>query len=269
MMKAVHKAGRQLVRDFGEVENLQVSLKGPGDFVSAADRKAEETIIYELQKARPKFSFLGEEGGVIQGVDPDHRFIIDPLDGTTNFLHGLPIFASSVGLEYKGEMIAGVIHLPALNETYFAEKGSGAFMLNQDSREKRLRVSSRKRLEDSVIACGMPQLGYGSLPRFFSEMTEIAPQTSGLRRTGSSCIDLAWVAAGKFDGYFDIGPQPWDFAAGMLLVKEAGGTVTDTRGGQDMFEPGKGIIASAYSLHNTLQTHIQAAHKRVNAQAEK
>ena len=192
MVQAVLKAGRGLTRDFGEVENLQVSLKGPGDFVSAADRRADETLIAELRKARPAYGFLTEESGVIAGSDDSHRWIIDPLDGTTNFLHGIPLFAVSLALEREGQLVAGVIYNPILNELYVAEKGAGAFL-----NDRRLRVAARRNLADCVIATGLPGIGRGTHGIAIPEINRMMPRLAGLRRSGSAATDLAWVASGR------------------------------------------------------------------------
>ncbi len=234
MTSAAIKTGRSLKRDFGEVENLVVSVKGPGDFVSAADRKAEKTLYEELSKARPGYGFLMEESGVVEGTDPSHRWIIDPLDGTTNFLHGLPIFSISVALEREGQLIAGVVYNPATDDMYIAEKGQGAWHNN-----RRLRVSPRRNLSDSLIACGIPHLGKAEAhPRFKAELEAVMARASNVRRLGAASIDLALTAAGRFDAYWERNLQPWDIAAGIVLLREAGGFVSDLDGGQDMLEKG-------------------------------
>jgi myo-inositol-1(or 4)-monophosphatase len=234
MTSAAIKTGRSLKRDFGEVENLVVSVKGPGDFVSAADRKAEKTLYEELSKARPGYGFLMEESGVVEGTDPSHRWIIDPLDGTTNFLHGLPIFAISVALEREGQLIAGVVYNPATDDMYIAEKGQGAWHNN-----RRLRVSPRRNLSDALIACGVPHLGKAEAhPRFKAELAAVMARASNVRRLGAASIDLALTAAGRFDAYWERNLQPWDIAAGIVLLREAGGFVSDLDGGQDMLEKG-------------------------------
>ena len=226
MISAARKAGRGLARDFGEVEQLQVSVKGPANFTSSADHRAEETLYRELSKARPAYGFLMEERGVVEGSDKSHRWIVDPLDGTTNFLHGIPLFAVAIALERQGELVASLVYNPIHDELYTAEKGQGAFVNN-----RRLRVSARKSLGDCVISIGIPHRGRtGSHARFLTEGTALMRTVAGLRRTGSACIDLAWVAAGRFDGYVDHDLQPWDTAAGMLLVREAGGYVADIEG---------------------------------------
>jgi myo-inositol-1(or 4)-monophosphatase len=246
MVNAVLKAGRGLARDFGEVENLQVSLKGPGDFVSAADRRSEETLIAELRKARPSYSYLAEESGVTEGSDNVHRWIIDPLDGTMNFLHGIPIFAISVGLEREGTMVAGVIYNPILNELYVAERGSGAFL-----NDRRMRVAGRSHLADCVIATGMPQLNRPGQDVFLKELQPIMSRVAGVRRNGSAAMDLAWTASGRFDGYWQHGLSAWDIAAGIIIAREAGVIVTDANGGDTMLESGS-VIAGNETIHRSL-----------------
>ncbi|MCX5480910.1 inositol monophosphatase family protein [Kaistia geumhonensis] len=233
MVGAATKAGRALARDFGEVEQLQVSVKGPGDFVSAADKKAERTIVEELSKARPGYGFLAEESPAVEGSDRSHRWIIDPLDGTTNFLHGIPIFAISIALERDGQIVAGVIFNPVMDELYVAERGGGAFM-----NERRLRVAQRSALPDCVIATGIPHLGKPGHAAYVKKLAAVMMETSGVRRAGAAALDLAWVASGRYDGFWEDGLKPWDIAAGMLLVREAGGFVSDLSGGDRMLETG-------------------------------
>lgn len=239
MVQAARKAGRSLVRDFGEVENLQVSLKGPANFVSNADRKAEKILHEELAKARPGFGFILEESGEIDGTDESHRWIIDPLDGTTNFLHGIPLFAISIGLVRDGVPIAGLIFNPVTDELFIAEKGAGAFM-----NDRRIRVAARRSLADSVISCGVPHMGRGDLGQFAREYLAIGPKVSGLRRTGAAALDLAWVAAGRFDAFWERGLSPWDMAAGIVLVREAGGYVSDLDDGDKMLAKGDIIVGN-------------------------
>ncbi len=222
MLRASEKAARSLLRDFNEVENLQVSAKGPGDFVSAADRRAEEIIFGELKKARPDYSFLMEESGAVEGTDPEYRWLIDPLDGTTNFLHGLPHWAISIALEHKGEIVAGLIHDPVKDEIFHAEKGTGAFM-----RRRRLRVSGRQDLMLATIATGAPRRSVESRTQFMREYSAIISVAPGLRRFGAAALDLAYVAAGRYEGFWERNLKPWDIAAGLLIVKEAGGFVSD------------------------------------------
>ena len=229
MIAAARKAARALKRDFGEIEHLQVSLKGPANFVSAADRRAEETLYAELSKARPGYGFLGEEGGTREGADKTHRWIVDPLDGTPNFLHGIPQFAISIALERDGAVVAGLVYNPATEEMFIAEKGKGAFL-----NEQRIRVAARKRLSDAVIACGLPHIGRGDLKLGAKETNRMQEQVAGLRRFGAAALDLAWVAAGRLDGYWERDLNPWDMAAGLILVREAGGYASDCDGGDEI-----------------------------------
>ena len=237
MIAAARKAARSLKRDFGEVENLQVSLKGPANFVSAADRRAEETLYAELSKARPGYGFLGEEGGVREGDDKTHRWIVDPLDGTTNFLHGIPQFAISIALEREGAIVAGLVYNPANEELFIAEKGKGAFL-----NDRRIRVGSRKQLREAVLACGLAHIGHGDHDVVKRETGAMLGEVAGLRRLGAASLDLAWVAAGRFDGYWERSLSPWDVAAGIILVREAGGFVSDCEGADQMLE--KGSVAA-------------------------
>ena len=241
MVQAAFKAGKSLARDFGEVQNLQVSLKGPGDYVSQADRKAEKLIRDELLKARPTYGFLGEESEEIKGTDGAHRWIVDPLDGTTNFLHGIPCFASSIALERNGEIVAAVVLNPETDELYTAEKGGGAFL-----NDRRLRVAARKELSDSVIACGVPHLGRGNHGKFLIELRHVMGEVAGIRRMGAASLDLAYVAAGRFDAYWERDLSPWDIAAGILLVREAGGFVSDLDGGNAMLDTGSVACGNEY-----------------------
>jgi myo-inositol-1(or 4)-monophosphatase len=254
MIAAARKAARTLKRDFGEVENLQVSLKGPGNFVTAADRKAEETLKAELAKARPGYSFLGEESGSHAGTDGTHTWIVDPLDGTTNFLHGIPQFAISIGLERSGTIVAGVIYNPITDELYVAERGKGAFL-----NDRRLRVAARKLLADSVVACGLPHLGRGDLDLGLRELGAVQDKVAGLRRFGAAALDLAFVAAGRLDGYWERNLSPWDMAAGILLVREAGGFVTDIDGNSEGMFTKRHIVAGNETIQRELQTLLKAA----------
>ena len=222
MVKAARRAGRSLARDLGEIENLQVSLKGPANFVSLADKRAEEMIYTDLAKARPGYGFIGEEGGTREGTDKSHTWIVDPLDGTTNFLHGIPQFAISIGLQREGVIIAGVIYNPGTDELYIAERGKGAFL-----NEQRLRVAGRKELHDCVVACGLPHIGRGDHELSRREMAALQPRVAGLRRFGAASLDLAYVAAGRLDGYWERNLKPWDMAAGIIMIREAGGVVSD------------------------------------------
>ncbi|MEI8144323.1 MAG: inositol monophosphatase family protein [Alphaproteobacteria bacterium] len=255
MVGAALKAGRGLKRDFGEVEQLQVSLKGPGDFVSQADRKAEEVVKAELAKARPGYGFICEEGGTIEGADKTHTWIVDPLDGTTNFLHGIPHFAVSIGLERDGVLVAGVVYNPALDELYVAERGTGAFL-----NDRRLRVSARRRPEDSVVGCGLPHLGRGDHPEFRRELTAAQARYAGLRRFGACSLDLAYVAAGRMDGFWERGISPWDIAAGIVIVREAGGFVTNCEGHDTMLAAGS-ICAGNEPIQRDLIAMLKDAHK--------
>ena len=253
MMGAARKAARSLVRDYGEVEQLQVSMKGPADYVSSADIRAEKTLRAELKKARPGYGFLLEEGGEIAGDDKSHRWIIDPIDGTTNFLHGIPNFCISIGLERDGEMFAGVVYQPLGDEMFHAEKGAGAFL-----NERRLRVSARRKMEETVIATGIPFHGRPGHKVFLKELETMMANVAGIRRFGSAALDLAYVAAGRCDGYWEAGIKPWDIAAGIVLVREAGGYATDYDGGGKMLETGE-IVAANDHLHQPLLKMLKTA----------
>jgi myo-inositol-1(or 4)-monophosphatase len=246
MVAAVRKAGRSLARDFGEVEQLQVSVKGPANFVSAADHRAEEILYNELRKARHGYGFLMEERGLVEGPDKTHRWIVDPLDGTTNFLHAIPHFAISVGLERAGELVAGVIYNPATNDLFTAEKGKGAFL-----NDRRLRVANRRTLADCVLVTGIPHRGREGHKRFLMECEAAMREVAGIRRLGAAALDLAWVAAGRFDACWEHDLKPWDTAAGILMVREAGGHVSDLAGGTDMFGSGN-VIAGNGTIHKLL-----------------
>ena len=253
MTGAAQKAAKGLRRDFGEVEQLQVSHKGPSDFVSAADIKAEKVLRAELAKARPRFGFLMEEGGEVKGEDGHHRWIIDPIDGTTNFLHGIPHFAISIGLEMDGDIIAGLIFNPITDEMFYAEKGKGAFL-----NDKRLRVSSRNNLLDSVIATGIPFHGRPGHKPFLKQLERVMGGVAGIRRMGAASLDLAYVAAGRCDGFWEIGLQPWDIAAGIILVREAGGYITEIDGGKNALYTGN-VLAANPKLHKQLSDILTAA----------
>lgn len=246
MVNAAMKAARGLSRDFGEVQNLQVSVKGPGDFVSSADHRAEKTIRSELQRARPDYGLLMEESGETAGRDRQHRWIVDPLDGTTNFLHGIPIFAISIALERQGQIVAGVVYNPAMDELYTAERGQGAFL-----NDRRLRVAGRRDLSQCVIGTGIPHLGKADHGGYLEQQRRVMLEVSGVRRLGAAALDLAFVAAGRLDGFWERGLSPWDVAAGMLLIREAGGFVTDFAGGGAMFENGQ-ICAGNEAVHGKL-----------------
>jgi myo-inositol-1(or 4)-monophosphatase len=251
MVGAALKAGKSLARDFGEVQNLQVSVKGPGDFVTQADKRAEEILFNELKRARPDYSFLMEEGGAVEGTDPQHCFIIDPLDGTTNFLHGIPMFAISIALERQGQMVAGVIYNPAMDELYTAERGGGAFL-----NDRRLRVAGRKVLTDCVIGTGVPHLGRGHHGNYLLSLRNVMGEVSGIRSLSSSALDLAWVAAGRFDGFWEEGLKLWDIAAGIVLIREAGGFITDREGKQDGID-GASIVAGNELIHRALMKQLK------------
>ena len=247
MITAARKAGRSLSRDFGEVEQLQVSVKGPGDFVSAADHKAEDIIFKELSKARHGYGFLMEERGAVEGPDKSHRWIVDPLDGTTNFLHGIPLFCISIGLERDGQMVAGVVYNPIMDEIYTAEKGKGAYLNDR----RRLRVAARKNLSDCVVATDSPHKGKPGKEIWLHQADTLMREVAGLRRSGSAALDLCWVASGRYDGYWEQGLKPWDMAAGLLIVREAGGIVSDLSGGDRMFET-SGVLAANPIVHKGL-----------------
>ncbi|MGV8938982.1 MAG: inositol monophosphatase family protein [Allorhizobium sp.] len=246
MVQAALKAGKSLSRDFGEVQNLQVSVKGPSDFVSQADIKAERVVREELLKARPTYGFLGEESEEIIGTDGAHRWIVDPLDGTTNFLHGIPQFAVSIALERNGELVAGVIFNPATDELYSAERGGGAFL-----NDRRIRVAARKVLSDCVVGCGVPHLGRGNHGKFLVELRHVMGEVAGVRRMGAAALDLAYVAAGRLDGFWETGLSPWDIAAGLVLIREAGGYASNMSGGTEIFSTGHVIAGNEY-IHKAL-----------------
>jgi myo-inositol-1(or 4)-monophosphatase len=253
MSDAARKAARGLNRDFGELAELQVAKKAPADFVSAADLKAEQVIFETLTKARPGYSFHGEERGLIEGTDKTHTWIVDPLDGTTNFLHAIPHFAINIALEREGAIVAALTHNPVTNEIFWAEKGKGAFV-----NDKRLRVAARTKLDESVLATGIPFLGHGQHAQFLKELHQVSQRVAGVRRFGSAALDLAWVAAGRFDGYWERDLKPWDLAAGVLLVTEAGGQVTDASGGDAVLATGS-VCAANLEIHPLLLARLNAA----------
>ena len=255
MTDAVMKAARSLKRDFGEVENLQVSRKGPGDFVSAADRKAEKVLREALEKARPGYGFVMEESGIVEGSDQSHRWHIDPLDGTTNFLHGLPHFAISVGLEREGQVVAGIVYDPVKDELFIAEKGKGAFLNN-----RRLRVAARGAVADAVVACGLPHMGKGDHGQFMREAAALMPQVAGLRRLGAAALDLAYVACGRLDAFWERGLNSWDIAAGMVLIREAGGYISDADAGNVPLKTGS-IACGNEVLHRELVKLLKQANR--------
>jgi myo-inositol-1(or 4)-monophosphatase len=254
MVQAALKAGKSLSRDFGEIQNLQVSMKGPGGFVNQADRRSERVVREELLKARPTYGFLGKGTDEIRGTDGSHRWIVDPLNGPTNFMHGIPMFAISIGLERNGEMVGAVIYNPANDELFTAEKGGGAF-----ANDRRLRVSARKSLSDSVIGCAVPHLGHGMHGRFLVQLRHVMGEVAGIRRFGATSLDLAFVAGGRMDGFWEEGLSAWDVAAGILLIREAGGFTSDMSGGTDMFGSGT-MVAGNEHIHKAL---LEAANRPV------
>jgi len=259
MLRAAEKAARSLVRDFGEVEQLQVSRKGPGDFVSAADLRAEEIIFTELSKARPNFGFLMEERGEVKSAESSSRWIVDPLDGTTNFLHGLPHWCISIALEENGEIIAGIIYDPIKDEMFRAEKGNGAFMRN-----KRLRVSGRTHLEGALIVTGAPQRATASRDLFAREYKAMQDQIPGMRRFGAAALDLAYVAAGRFEGFWERDIHPWDMAAGFIIMKEAGGRVSQISG-KDNPVFNNNILAANAALYDDMRKILSTAQQNKDA----
>ncbi len=253
MIDAARKAGRALARDFGEVAELQVSRKGAADYVSAADLKSEQTIFEELSKARPGYGFLAEERGMIEGTDKTHTWIVDPLDGTTNFLHAMPHFAINIALQREGQIVAGITYNPANADLFWTERGRGAYL-----NDRRLRVAARTKFDEAVFATGIPFLGHGQHARFLKELHQVSQRVSGVRRFGAAALDLAWVAAGRFDGYWERDLNAWDIAAGILMVTEAGGVVTDADGAADPLLTGSVCVANA-ELHGPLLERLRAA----------
>ncbi|MFC0408063.1 inositol monophosphatase family protein [Roseomonas elaeocarpi] len=265
VIQAVQKAGKRLLRDFGEVENLQVSMKGPGDFVSQADLRAEETLRTELSRARPGFAFLMEESGESGDRDWEWRWVVDPLDGTSNFLHGIPQWCVSVGIEKRtgensAEVMAGVIYNPVNDELFWAEKGMGTFL-----NDRRLRVSGRRNLQEALFATGIPFANVPKRAEFSTTLARLMPQVAGIRRFGSAALDLAWLAAGRYDGYWELGLKPWDCAAGIIMVKEAGGYVTDPEGGDAW--PSGNVVAGNPHLHPLLREAVVEGITRVASRA--
>jgi len=262
MAGAALKAARGLLRDFGEVEQLQVSQKGPADFVSEADRRAENILRNELSRARPAFGFLMEESGAIEGEADAPRWIVDPLDGTTNFLHGIPHFAISIGLEQNGEMVAGVVYDPVKDEMFWAEKNIGAYL-----NRRRLRVSARSRMQEALLATGIPFGARGGKAEFLAILKPVMERTAGVRRFGSASLDLAYVAAGRYDAFWEFGLSPWDVAAGIVLVREAGGFVTEVDGGKVRLD-GASILAANDRLHGPVGDMLRAALAEAPADSE-
>ena len=261
MIKAARRAGRSLKRDLGEVEQLQVSLKGPRNFVTAADHRAEAILREELAKARPDYGFLGEEGGAHPGTDKTHRWIVDPLDGTTNFLHGIPHFAIAIALERSGAIMAGLIYNPANDEMFVAERGKGAFL-----NDRRIRVAARQRLTDAVVGCGLPHYGRGDIALARSEIAAAQRAFAGLRRYGAATLDLAWVAAGRLDAFWERDLSPWDLAAGSLVVREAGGFISDLDGGDAILSKGN-VVAGNETMHRELLRLLREAAKAAGTEA--
>jgi len=256
MTDAVRKAGRRLARDFGEIEHLQVSRKGPADFVTRADMKSEDILFENLSRDRPGYGFVMEERGVVEGTDRSHRWIVDPLDGTLNFMHAQPHFAISVALEREGQLVAGVVYNPAVDELFHAEKGRGCYV-----NDRRLRVANRRDLRECVIATGMPFFGKQGHARFLKELHRIMPVTAGVRRYGAASLDLAWIAAGRFDGFWERHLQPWDIAAGIVLVREAGGLAVPIDADADMLETGHIVAGNEYVVARLCDS-LEKAHSR-------
>ena len=245
MTAAVRKAARSLQRDYGELANLQVSQKAPGDYVTAADQKVDTFLREELAKVRPGYAFLTEETGVVPGTDPEHRFIIDPIDGTMNFMHSVPFFAITIALERKGELVAAITYNPITDEMYSAEKGGGAFLNN-----KRMRVAQRRDIHDTLVSYEMPHRGGKDLPLSRAELSVLQGRVVGIRGTGSAALSLAYVAAGRFDCFFELGLSPWDTAAGILLIQEAGGSVGTFTG--KTYEDGGHLVAGSPRAYTAL-----------------
>ncbi len=256
MVRAARKCARALARDFGEVENLQVSKKGPADFVTVADLKAEKTLRDELARARPAFGFLLEEGGEVAGEKDAPRFVIDPLDGTTNFLHGIPHFAISIGVERDGALLAGVVYDPLRDEMFWAEKGIGAYV-----NDRRLRVSARDRLAEALVATGIPFKGREAHPQYPAQLETMMGKVAGVRRMGSAALDLAYVAAGRYEAFWEYGLMPWDLAAGILIVREAGGLVSEIEGEGDPYASGE-VLAANGQLHGPIRELLASARGR-------
>jgi len=255
MARAATKAAKGLVRDFGELENLQVSKKGPGNFVSAADFRSEKIIRETLETARPDYSFLMEESGLIEGKDSDYRWVIDPLDGTTNFLHSIPHFAISIALEYRGDPVAGLIYDPVKDEMFYAETGKGAFC-----NDRRIRVSERQQLQDALLGMGFPHSDSRNTEQFFSLFHRFNPLVAAIRRSGSAALDLAYVASGRLDAYFAASLNPWDMAAGRLIIKEAGG-FTSSLLGRELTGKTSHVLAGNLNIQQKLIKFMTANYK--------
>ena len=246
IIKTCMKASRSLIRDFGEIENLQVSTKGPGDFVTSADKRTEKILIEEIQKAHPEHGIITEETGIINKSNVEKKWIIDPIDGTMNFLNGIPQFAISIAYEEKGEIICGVIFNPILNEMFVAEKGNGAYLNNS-----RIRVSNKKKIKDALLVTGGPKGNSKIKNKIFSEYINVSNNVSNVRKFGSAALDMAYVACGRFDGYWQRELNYWDVAAGIIILKEAGGLINFFE--DDENNPlKKNIIASNSNIHNEL-----------------
>ena len=257
MMDAVRKTARPMLRDFGEVSNLQQSRKGPADFVTAADLKAEETLFELLLKARPGYGFLGEERGLVEGTDKSHTWIVDPIDGTTNFIHSMPHFAITVALERRApdgttEIVAAVTYNPVLQEMFWAEKGKGAFL-----NDARIRVSGRRELADCLIGTGLPFIGRPGHGQTIKEVHAVGQRVAGIRRLGSAALDLAWVAAGRYDAFWEHNLKPWDVAAGLLMVTEAGGVVSSIDENHDV-RSGASVCVGALDIQPQLLKALRA-----------
>ncbi|MDP6691757.1 MAG: inositol monophosphatase family protein [Alphaproteobacteria bacterium] len=255
MQQAARKASRRLVRDFGEIENLQVSRKGPGDFVTAADVRTDQKLRESLEQARPAIGFLTEEGEDVVGEDHTRRWIIDPIDGTANFMHGIPMFAISIALEEAGEVTAALVYAPISDEMFWAEKGQGAYL-----NDRRLRVAARRHMGDAMIGTGIPYLENPKNSEFLTELSAILTECAGIRRMGSAALDLAYVAAGRLDGFWHTGLSPWDIAAGILLAREAGAMVSRTDGGGDPLYKGD-VLAANEAIHSRMLRLLRQARK--------
>ncbi|NQW01409.1 MAG: inositol monophosphatase [Rhodospirillales bacterium] len=253
MANAAIRAGRSLTRSFGDIEKLQVSMKGPADYVSEADHRSEKILFEDLQKARPHYGFLMEEAGVVEGTDNSNTWIIDPLDGTMNFLHGIPHFSISIGLERDRDLFAGVVYEPITDQMFWAEQGKGAFL-----NERRLRVSTRRDVKECLFSTGIPFAGREGHKSYLAQLENVMAGAAGVRRTGSAALDLAYVAAGRYDGWWEKGIKPWDIAAGIVLVREAGGVISDYSGKKEMMKKGE-VIAANVDVHKPLKRFLDDA----------